>query len=188
MNPLHTGLPVIHLKPGEVYFSEKPELVSIILGSCVAVIMFNPRLKRSAICHSMLPHDSKKHPETRPQPDDFKYLDQAFNTMYDWFVHRDIKDHEIIVKVFGGGKVLQFSDYRFRHRYGVNGKSIGTQNIDAALRLILNKNLKIAAIDAGGDIGRKLFFYTHTGDVLLKRVKKAGIPQAASKLEYKGIN
>jgi len=49
------GLPIIYLKPGEMYITEKPALVSTVLGSCVSVTMFNPRLQIGAICHGLLP-------------------------------------------------------------------------------------------------------------------------------------
>jgi chemotaxis protein CheD len=45
----------IFLKPGALYISEKPAIVSTILGSCIAVTIFNKRLKVGGICHALLP-------------------------------------------------------------------------------------------------------------------------------------
>ncbi len=165
MNPLKTTLPIIHLKPGDVHFSERPELVSTILGSCVSIIMYNRRFKISAICHSQLPTEKEKN-ENRDNRDKYKYLDTSFYAMCNWFIAHGVKDNEIILKAFGGGDVLQVEAPL------TNSKTIGHQNISSALRLIESKNFKIAAIDLGGESGRKIFFYTHTGDVLVKRMKK----------------
>jgi chemotaxis protein CheD len=185
MNPLNTDLPVIQLKPGKVHFSERPELVATILGSCVSIIMYSPRLKCASICHSLLPYESQTQKKDKVQNDDFKYLDQAFNTMYKWFLRRGLGNIEIIIKVFGGGEVLQFDGSCAVCSKGSKLKSVGTQNVEAALRLISDNDLKIAALDTGGDSGRKIYFYTHTGEVLLKRIKKTKLTQTASKLNSK---
>ena len=169
MNPLNTDLPVIHLKPGELYFSEKPELIFTLLGSCISIIMYSPRYRQAAICHSLLPQDLNSC-EGKSKAGNFKYLDQSFNTMYDWFIRRGIKNHEITVKVFGGGDVIQGKG----SGYGVdvNNKTVGARNIDAALTYVRGKNLNVAAVDVGGESGRQVFLYSHTGEVLLKRLKK----------------
>jgi chemotaxis protein CheD len=168
MNPLKTHLPVVNLKPGEMYFSSEPGMVFTILGSCISIIMYNPRLKLAAICHSLLPQD-KKNDLSEDKLDNAKYLPHAFHSMYNWLESRGVKDSEIIIKVFGGGKVLPSDDIGGRR---LISNSIGSMNIDSALRLILGKKMIISAIDVGGEMARKVFFYTHTGEVLLKRIKR----------------
>jgi len=85
--------------------------------------------------------------------------------MVEWFISRGVKDHEIILKVFGGGDMLPIEAPL------IHSKTIGGQNISSALHLMAGKHFKISAIDLGGESGRKLFFYTDTGDVLVKRIK-----------------
>jgi len=171
MNPLITELPLVHLKQGELHLSEKPELVFTILGSCISIVMYCARTRQAAICHSLLPQDKGRIDKDRIKNDNFKYLDQSFYTMHKWFVRRRVKNYEIVVKVFGAGDVLQSKGCK--EEPCIKNKTIGALNIDAAHRFIKEMNLNIAAIDVGGDIGRKLFFYTHTGEVLIKRLKKA---------------
>lgn len=166
INPLHTELPVIYLKPGEVYFSEKPELVYTLLGSCVSIVMYNPKFKIAAISHSLLPQNGRSLGKNKFPVQNLQYVDEAFEAMYNWFYNKGVKNHDIILKVFGGGNVIQ-----------INGEkhvmhTIGSLNIDKAMQLIHEKNLEISAIDVGGNLGRKLFFYTHTGTVLIKMIKK----------------
>lgn len=47
----------IFLKSAEVVMTCKPALISTVLGSCVAVTMFEPVNGVGAICHAMLPRN-----------------------------------------------------------------------------------------------------------------------------------
>ncbi|MDX1678888.1 MAG: chemotaxis protein CheD, partial [Arsukibacterium sp.] len=45
----------IFLQPGEFYFADEPCCIRTILGSCVAITMWHPRLKIGGMGHCMLP-------------------------------------------------------------------------------------------------------------------------------------
>ena len=51
--------------------------------------------------------------------------------------------------------------------------NVGKQNIRAALDSMERERIAVAALDVGGGRGRKLFFNTQTGGVLLKRLSRA---------------
>lgn len=162
-------LPVFQLNPGNAYFSEKPEVVATILGSCLGIVMYSPRLKITTVCHAQLPTNPAPHAVV----DQFKYVDTSFHSMYRWMIDHNLKDWEIEVKLFGGGDVLQVStDKKYSNR------RIGMQNVESALRLILNSKLQVISIDVGGETGRKLFIYTHTGEVYLKKIGNTDPGQA----------
>jgi chemotaxis protein CheD len=189
-NPFDQALQVIHLKPGEGHLSDKPEVVATILGSCVSIVMHNPRLHLTAICHSMLPQVpyptkrgacSEKNGEMgnlrSKQPRslagdgkllEYKYVNESFQHMYRWLMGHGVRNNEIEVKLFGGGDVLQLEAIETE----MKDKRIGSKNLDCALRLVLEKHLLITAIDVGGEFGRKLYVATDTGEVLLKKMKR----------------
>jgi chemotaxis protein CheD len=164
MNILETTLPVIHLKAGEIYIAEKPTLVATVLGSCISVTMFNNRFKIGAICHGALPvYDKYKYGEP------FKYVDFSISHMVSRLSSYGIKTSEIEVKLFGGADMFSFTN-------GNEDKlTVGQQNIKVALNTIKEEKLRLFISDTGGKRGRKIFFYTHTGEVLLKRLKKGDI-------------
>jgi chemotaxis protein CheD len=169
MNILETTLPVIHLKAGEIYIGDKPRLVATVLGSCISVTMFNIRLKIASICHGALPkYDKNQYISTDNYTESFKYVDFSINYMVEKLTNYGIKPQEIQVKLFGGADMFSFN-----YEYG-NKLTVGKQNIQVALNTIENNNLKILTSDIGGIRGRKIFFYTDTGEVLLKRLKKGG--------------
>ncbi len=56
MNEADTYNKRFNLQIGDIfYIAEEPTIIWTILGSCVAVVFYNKRLKISAICHAQLP-------------------------------------------------------------------------------------------------------------------------------------
>ena len=48
--------------------------------------------------------------------------------------------------------------------------NIGRRNTEMALKTIFELGLKIAATDVGGNCGRELMFFSHCGDVWIKKI------------------
>lgn len=148
----------IILKPGELFTSETPTLVSTVLGSCVSVTMFSQQLRLGAICHAVLPRDNGREPGEL-----FRYVDRSLEAMLSHFCRHGITSDGIEVKLFGGADMLAAHNNRLR--------GIGQQNIEMALLIIERNRLRLNANDLGGTQGRKLFFKTHTGEVFLKKLR-----------------
>jgi chemotaxis protein CheD len=159
MNPLHSELPIIFLNPGELYISDQPAIVTTTLGSCVAVIFFNWRQHLGAICHALLPSGNGHGNRC-------KYLDHSFFLMLERFKLRGIKMEQIQVKLFGGADVLEYD------RGACRPATVGQQNIAKALELVKAQGLNLQASNLGGTLGQKIFFYPHSGKVLVKRIEK----------------
>ncbi len=136
-----------------------PARVITVLGSCVSVTMFNERLGIGAICHALLPRNNGNG-------DDFKYVDSSIRQMIRAFEKLKVDRHEIEVKLFGGGDMFRMQIAR---PFFI---SVGEQNVKMALKTIEKEKLKLMASDVGGHLGRKLYYYTHTNAVFIKRLKK----------------
>lgn len=150
----------VYLKPGELIVSRHPILVSTILGSCVAVTMYAQRKRIGAICHAMFP--------TNPTGSaNVQYVDSAIYYLYGKMTEYTAKS-ELIVKLFGGARVLAASEY------GEDRKAIGEQNIAQAQQTLAELGLAIAKSDIGGLRGRKLVFSIRTGDVYLRKLRMTG--------------
>jgi len=147
-----------HLKPGELICPKKPMVISTILGSCIAITFYSRQLGRGCMCHAVLP--SSKGEEN------MKYVDRALRCMLESFDRLQIPRQDLEVKLFGGADTLSLMIGKTTAK---QTGSIGSQNISAALALIAREGLRIKASDLGGLEGRKLFFYSHTGEIFLKR-------------------
>jgi len=127
-----------------------------VLGSCISVTLFSPRLRVGAICHAVMPQGKADQPS--------KSVDQSVRYMLEYFRKRKIEPDEIVAKLFGGAEMFTQVDP------ACNIRSVGAQNIRMALENLRIAGIEPAALDIGGQQGRKLIFYTRTGEVFLKRV------------------
>lgn len=164
MNLSDEGLPVIYLKPGQMHISGKPSIVVTVLGSCLSITMFHRRAGLGAICHGLLPECGGKKSCNSVCGDGFKFVDCSIKRMLKRFDVCDIKRREIEIKCFGGADMFGVQ------QENANIVSVGKQNIVTAKKMLENEGLTLHSIDVGGNQGRKILFYTHTGKVLLKRL------------------
>lgn len=155
MKPLHAGLPAVYLKPGELHFATGPTVVTTVLGSCVSVTMFARASGSAAICHAVLPEGSRS--------DTLRYVDTAIIHMLDLFSAQGMHHKWLEVKLFGGADMMTATGSRI---------GVGRRNIEIARQVLAAEGLNVASADVGGTRGRKLFFYTHTGEILLKRLRR----------------
>lgn len=163
-------LPMLYLKPGELHVTDKPMIVRTLLGSCLAVTMFNRRLGIAAMCHATLPEISLEERRRGNFSERFKYVNAVIPEMAARLRSYGIRNDEIEVKLFGGAETL--------HTEGAPNMNqlVGKSNIAAALKILEAEGLRVDTSDAGGAFGRKIFFYTNTGEVLLKRLKSGIFP------------
>jgi len=158
-------LSVITLKPAEMYVGTTPAVVSTILGSCVAVTMFNRRLGVAAICHALLPHPGDNEPCGANYVESRKYVTCVIPEMAEKMRQYGIHPREIEVNLFGGTDT-------FSQRTGpASGHPVGRLNVKTALKVLEAEQLRLKTSHVGGVRGRKILFHTHTGEVLLKRLK-----------------
>ena len=146
----------MYLKPGELIMSEKPVMITTVLGSCISVTMFHSGTGAAAICHGMLPNGGTS--------ESFKYVDQVLRYMVLYFHHLDISRKELQVKIFGGADMFNSG------KPGIRNLTVGWQNISVASRYLKECGLVPTASDVGGQMGRKLIFNTDTGVVYIKKL------------------
>ncbi|QWV91980.1 chemotaxis protein CheD [Geomonas oryzisoli] len=155
---------VVFLKPGQIMVSSEPVLVTTLLGSCVAVTIFSYRLRLGAICHAQLPGTGDLFDGIQDEHHG-KYVDTAIRAMLERLLKRGALRGELEAKVFGGADMF---DAQGRLR------SVGRQNSEMALKVLAHESVRVAKQDLGGERGRKIIFHSHTGEVLLKRMRKSG--------------
>ena len=69
----------IFLNPGEFYFGDRDVRIRTILGSCVSITLWHPKLLIGGMCHYMLP--SRQGRETKRA--DGKYADEALGLLFE---------------------------------------------------------------------------------------------------------
>ncbi|MDF1553633.1 MAG: chemotaxis protein CheD [Deferrisomatales bacterium] len=153
------GRRTVFLRPGEVMFAEKPAHVITVLGSCVAVVMYSPRLRVGGMCHAVLPWalsagDDAGHPQ---------FVEGAVDRLLDGLRFLGALTSELVIKAFGGAEGLSGPP---GGRPGVGGR-----NVEVLRGILVRRGVRLSASDLGGNAGRKLHFLSDTGVVYLKRLE-----------------
>jgi chemotaxis protein CheD len=152
-----TELKQVYLHPGELYGSLEPAKVMIILGSCVAVCLYNSRLSIGGATHFLLPtQEGEGHLSPR-------YGDVAIEGLLQELRLAGSKNKDLHAEVYGGASVLQaFSS-------GANG-AIGEKNVRLAVETLSRESIPIVRRDTGGTKGRKINMRTDTGAITCKLI------------------
>lgn len=146
----------LYLYPGQLFVSGEPALVTTILGSCVAVCLWDPKTSVGGINHYLLPSNP-----LRGQSDP-RYGDTAIAKLVEQLTIRGASQSRLVAKVVGGASIMsRFSDGR---------QSIGQQNTAVALQSLSALSIPVSAEQTGGLRGRKLLFHTGNGCAYSKEI------------------
>lgn len=149
--------PLVKVGTGEYYASESGELLTTTVGSCIAACVLNPKSGVGGMNHFLLPgsmEDQSTWEKTivnAPARYGGSAMERLINLVAGYSPRR-----QLIVKVFGGAKVLQARI------------DIGQRNCDFIQDYLRKESMDVSAMDLGGTLPRKLVFDTRSGDVFVK--------------------
>ncbi|MDK2956271.1 MAG: chemotaxis protein CheD [Desulfovibrionales bacterium] len=166
MENIFKDLPLHHLHTGKCLVTKEPTLVSTILGSCVAVTMYAPRMKCGGVCHAFLPSAQGGYPDVPSYHQECRFVDAAIDHLLSGMSRLGARPEELEIKLFGGSASLTLP-----HQNAVP-MGVGDRNIQVARQTLEELGLTVIKADTGGRNGRKLMFLSHTGGVWLKRLGK----------------
>lgn len=147
----------VFLHPGRVLVTRQPCQVTTILGSCVAVCLWDAELKVGGINHFVLPRA-----DWEDGPGRLRFGNLAIETLLAGLAELGAGGRNLVAKVFGGASMLQSLQKR--------GVGVGTHNLQLAYEALAEVGVPVVAEDVGGNCGRKIVFDTSTGSVLVKRL------------------
>jgi len=163
MEPRPDDVPKHFLNPCMIFVHRQEHLVSTVLGSCVSVCLWDPRMASGGINHYMLPLWNGEGLATP------KYGNIAIDVLIRKMLELGCSKERLLAKVFGGGNVLNAGNGLF---------PIGDRNVAIAQDLLLQHGIRIAAADTGGTRGRKILFNTRTGVILMGKLGIEGTQPA----------
>lgn len=144
-----------YLLPSQIFVTVEDYQISTVLGSCIAICVWDSYKKIGGMNHYMLP---LWNGNGLASP---KYGNIAIEKLLKKMVNEGSLLKNIEAKIFGGGDVLGTESSIF---------NIGQRNIEIAYETLKNYNVKITAQSVGGENGRKIMFCTKTGIVKQKYV------------------
>lgn len=133
--------------------SERP--ISTLLGSCVAVCLYDPKLRIGGMNHFLLPSGNRRDINDQ---DVILHGDYAMEVLRNALFARGASSRRLVAKAFGGGNVLNAIKM-----------AIGTRNADFSRQWLQREGIPLLAEDLGGTWSRKVVFDPTTGDVFCRR-------------------
>jgi chemotaxis protein CheD len=157
----HFQSDVTTIHPGEYHASAEDGIIATVLGSCVAVALYDPVHRFGGLNHFMLPGHLKDR-ERYYLTNAGKYGMFAMELLINEMLKMGTRRKDLIAKVFGGASVL--------NRQGTFSSTIPEDNIRFAQSFLETEGIPVVAQDVGGRIARKIFYFPTTSRVLLKRI------------------
>ncbi len=131
-------------------------LITYSLGSCIAVVIYDPVVKVGGMLHYMLPESSLDPEKAKQNPNMF--ADTGITLLFRQSYQFGAKKEHIIVKAVGGAQILD-----------QNGLfNIGKRNYLALRKILWRNNVAVAAEHVGGNVNRTVRLEVATGKVFLK--------------------
>jgi chemotaxis receptor (MCP) glutamine deamidase CheD len=143
--------------PGELVFAKEPTYVSTVLGSCVAVCMFDASKKMGGMNHFVVP-------ESRPgEMEGTRVAEAAIKALLKQFLIAGSKISSLKAEIYGGAKVVTAFN---------TIADIGDRNVLKARQVLTELKVIYNLRDVGGIQGKKLIFDTSTGRVNCTAIEK----------------
>jgi len=147
-----------YVHPGQLFVSREPHEVTTILGSCVAVCLYDEVLRAGGVNHYLLPEGAQGDTVST------RFATGAMAGLVSRMLALGSSRAHLTAKIFGGACVLE----AFRGRR--SDDQLGERNATMARRILERYQIAIAAEGVGGARGRKLIFHTDDGAAFVKEL------------------
>ena len=139
---------------------ENDRPIATLLGSCVAVCLYDPQLRLGGLNHFMLPSFERS---TNRDFDTLLCGSFAMEALYNGLLARGARKSRLQAKAFGGGTIIA----------SLAQTGIGERNVEFAKDWLQRESIHLVAADVLGPWSRKIVFNPQTGDVFSRRMSQA---------------
>lgn len=145
-----------YLHPGQLFVTREPMQITTIVGSCVALCLWDRRSGVGGMNHYLLPYwSTNTNASTR-------FGNVAIEHLIREILALGGSKENLQGKLFGGACINQALKAKYM--------DLGSKNVEVALDLLSSEGIPIVAKDVGGESGRKIIFDTFGGIVFVKRL------------------
>lgn len=134
--------------------TDETVLITSGLGSCLGIVLYDPRNTVSGMIHVMLPTVDQARDSTPA-----KFVDTGIPLLIEEMEAAGADRNAMEARIVGGSEMIQFSS---------NGGSIGSRNIALAEQLLEEYGIPIVGADVGGGHGRSIRFDPAAGELSIR--------------------
>ncbi len=142
----------------DMAISKHPEgdLITYSLGSCIAIVIYDPTVKVGGMLHYMLPESGIDLEKARKAP--AMFADTGIPLLFKQSYQLGATKKNLVVKVVGGAQIMD-----------ENGVfNIGKRNYLALRKIFWKNNVMVSAEHVGGNVNRTVRLEVASGRVVLK--------------------
>lgn len=132
-------------------------LITLGLGSCVGVSLYDPVVKIGGLLHVMLPDSTQFNSAARPA----KFADLGIPLLVRELQKAGAADKRLQAKLVGGAQMFSGLD-------GMTALNIGQRNVEKSRSVLRELGIKILAEEVGGNRGRTMILDTADGRVTIR--------------------
>lgn len=140
-----------------VYSPDK--LITMGLGSCVGIALYDNEKKIGGLVHIMLPDSSQFKNIVNP----LKYADLGIEDLLKRMINLGCRKTSITAKIAGGASMFNFPDKKI-------SSDVGRRNSEAVIEVIKRLSIPLLAEDVGGNKGRTMIFDSKDGKVTIRSI------------------
>ena len=149
---------------------ESERTIATLLGSCVAVCLYDAQLHLAGMNHFLLPKINKR---AHADHDVVLSGDYAMEVLLNAMMQKGARKTRITAKAFGGGSIHASRQF-----------DVGRSNVEFAVQWLREENIPLVASDFGGSYSRKLLLHPDTGDAFCRRMEiKSSVGATLAKRE-----
>lgn len=134
--------------------TERP--ISTLLGSCVAVCLYDPKLRVGGMNHFLLPSSTSSD---NSDVDVILNGDYSMEVLVNGLLNKGAQKSRLVAKAFGGGTIV--SSIRL---------AIGERNSTFAKEWLDREGIPLVASDFNGPWSRKIVFVPQSGEAFCRRI------------------
>jgi chemotaxis protein CheD len=149
---------IASILPGEFFVSTDPMIVYTVLGSCVSACIRDPIVGIGGMNHFMLP--KPKEGGNDSWGESTRYGSYAMESLINEILKRGGLKRRLEVKLFGAGRIYE------------GNIDVGARNAEWVLEYLRAEGLAASKTDLGDVCPRKVYYYTESGRVLMKKIER----------------
>jgi len=150
----------IFLQPGGHCFGAAPDRIRTLLGSCVAITLWHPLLKKGGMVHCLLPSRGAR---VGAQALSGRFVDEGVRWLLREAARAMVDPAQCEFKLFGGSNMFAALGIHAEGR-----ETIGASNAQAALCMLERLGFDLRVKDVGGTVHRALKFDLSTGEAWVR--------------------
>ena len=159
---------IIKVGMADLKVATKPGvLITIGLGSCVGIALYDAKTRVGGLAHIMLPSSKRTaSSESGNGINPMKYADTAIDVTLQKMTQKHAIKKDITAKIAGGAHMFACA------KESSSFLKVGENNVAAVKAKLKQEGIKLVAEDIGANYGRTVELHTNDGKYVIKTIAK----------------